>query len=47
MGKLGDADRREVEQGPSSSGELKRIDNDELSSLDELDRTKRLVEGGG
>ena len=35
----------EVGQGLSSSGELGRIDGDELSSLDEHGGTNRLVDG--
>ena len=37
MGEVGDAGWREVGQGLSSSGELGKIDGDELGSSDELD----------
>ena len=47
MGELEDTGGKEVKQSPSRSSELGRIDKDELGSLDELDRTKTLVEGGG
>ena len=36
QGEVGDAGWREVGQGLSTSSELRRIDGDELSSLDEL-----------
>ena len=42
VGEVKDASRREVEQGLSNLGELKRIDGDELGSSDKLDSAGKL-----
>ena len=44
VGEVKDASRREVGQGLSNLGELKRIDGDELDSSDKLDSAGKFPE---